>query len=107
MDDNHAQAIDRMAKAWRGAGWRPLYAAARSRWWPIVFATAASISLLLAFVHVVRGAVAQGEQRRADVAAREMAIWRCGTQSSAALRSNCLAALEAQPQVILAGTSSR
>jgi hypothetical protein len=107
MDDNHSQAIDRMAKTWPGARWRPLYAAARSRLWPIVFASAASIGLLLAFVHVVRGAVVQGEQRRADVAAREMAIWRCRTQSSAALRSNCLASLDAQPQVILAGTSGR
>jgi hypothetical protein len=87
--------------------WCQLCAGTRARRWSIVFAAAALIGLLFAFHNVVRGAVTQGEQRRAAVAARELALWRCSTQGSAPLRSSCRAVLDGPPPVTLAGTSGR
>lgn len=87
--------------------WLQLCTDSRARVWQVAFAAVALVGLLLAFHSVVRGAVTQGEQRRAAVAARELAVWRCSTVGKAALRSNCLAALGVQPPVTLAETSGR
>ena len=86
--------------------WR-LPSLAYARFWALAVAALALLGLLLAFHEVVRGAVLQGEQRRAAVAAIELATWRCSTQPRATLRSSCLAALGAKPQVDLVALDGR
>lgn len=61
----------------------------------MVLAALALLALLLTFHEVVRGAVRQGEQRRATVAAHELASWRCTTLRTTRLRDDCRAALDA------------
>ena len=73
------------------------FASLRSLPWPGALAGLAILSLLVAFHQVVRGSVEQGEQRRAAVAVKAEALWRCNAIASLRLRDGCLVQLSATP----------
>jgi hypothetical protein len=58
-----------------------------------VLALLLSLALLLAFGAVVRGAVREGEVRRAAAMLRADATWRCQSQHGRLLRDACVANL--------------
>ena len=115
MDEKYSQAFDRgtLAQATGFASgalhrwWGRLLTLSRGQRLAIGCAAVAAIGLLLAFHAVVSAAVEQGEQRRAAVAARNLAIWRCSTLAGAAPRSNCVASVGAPPPLVMAGMSER
>ena len=78
--------------------WHRLPVATHSPVWPGLLATLAFLGLLLAFHQVVRGAVQQGELRRATTAAHAAATWRCAGLGAPGLRERCLAELNAAPR---------
>jgi hypothetical protein len=88
-------------------GWRRLSAGTRAEAVTMVLAAVALLGLLLAFHEVVRGAVVRGESRRAAVAAREVAAWRCTTLPAAPLRNDCRASLDNAPAVAQAVPNRR
>jgi hypothetical protein len=51
----------------------------------------ALIGLLIAFVQVLKGSVAQGDQRRRDEADQAEATWRCKALRGPTARTTCLA----------------
>jgi len=55
--------------------------------WLGILATIAIVGLLLAFHHVLRGAVQQGELRRQATATHAEAVWRCNSLRNL---DNCL-----------------
>jgi hypothetical protein len=61
---------------------------------PAIAGALASILLLVAFEHVVRGGVQQGEARRKAVAMHTDAQWRCKGLPGARLRADCLLQLD-------------
>ncbi len=67
----------------------------RSLPWPGALAGLAILGLLLAFHQVVSGSVQQGEQRRAAVALKSEATWRCNAIASVRGRDGCLVQLSA------------
>jgi len=75
--------------------WQQQPQAWRSQVWPGLLAVLAVLGLVLAFHGVVRGAVAQGELRRAATAAQTEAAWRCNTLGGVLRREACLTALGA------------
>jgi hypothetical protein len=79
--------------------WQHLPAAVRSRIWPGLLATLAVLGLVLAFHQVVRGAVEQGDLRRAASAARAEAAWRCAVLRGPLPRDSCLAQADAAQHI--------
>jgi hypothetical protein len=65
--------------------------------WPLWLALLALSGLLLAFAHVVRENVRQGDLRRSAVAAHADDLWRCNLISHRARRDNCRALLNPAP----------
>jgi hypothetical protein len=63
--------------------------------WLGILATIAIVGLLLAFHHVVRGAVQQGELRRKATATHAEAAWRCNILRAL---DSCLVQQSAVPQ---------
>jgi hypothetical protein len=59
----------------------------------IALAALLPIGLLAAFVQVLHGAVAQGDQRWRDEAVHAEATWRCKALQGPAARMSCLAQL--------------
>ncbi len=72
------------------SGWEHLPKGLHSPVWPGLLATLAMLALLLAFHQVVRGAVEQGDLRRAATAARSDAAWRCNALGGLVKREACL-----------------
>jgi hypothetical protein len=62
--------------------------------WPGIAAALASLVLLVAFQHVVRGGVEQGETRRKAVATHADAQWRCKALPGPRQRVDCLLQLD-------------
>ena len=62
--------------------------------WPGVAVALASLVLLVAFQHVVRDGVQQGETRRKAVATRADAEWRCKALPGPRTRVDCLLQLD-------------
>ena len=58
-----------------------------------VVTVVAAAGLLLAFQHVLEGAVRQGELRRAAVADHAQSVWRCNMLHIEAVRQECLSKL--------------
>jgi hypothetical protein len=65
--------------------------------WPGIAAALASLVLLVAFQHVVRGGVQQGEARRKAFALHSDAQWRCKALTGASMRADCLLQLDPAP----------
>lgn len=74
--------------------WRRLPSGKHAGLWPLLLAAPILIALLLAFHAVVRGAVLQGEEQRAAVAAHAVASWRCTRLPTALQLDDSRAALE-------------
>lgn len=75
----------------RWSVWRDgLPAAVRSPVWHGALATLIIFGMLLAFHHVVRGAVHQGEQWRKSMAINAEAKWRCNSGQNLSMRDSCL-----------------
>jgi len=70
----------------------------RSLAWPAVVAALIGIALLIAFQHVVRVGLQQGETRRQAVAMRADAEWRCKGLRLASARVDCLWQLDSSPR---------
>lgn len=71
----------------------------RHRWLLTCLGAAAVVLLtllLLAYQSVVRGAVLNGESRRAAVAAHALEVWRCTALASLRSRQACLWPLQAE-----------
>lgn len=62
--------------------------------WPILLSILALGGLLLAFAHVVQGAVRQGDLRRIAVVTHANDLSRCNVMSNRARREHCRALLE-------------
>ena len=77
--------------------WRRLPVGPRSPLWPGLLAAAAILGLLLAFHQVVRGAVVQGEIRRAATVAHAHAASRCNSLTGLHMREDCLVQLNDAP----------
>jgi hypothetical protein len=65
--------------------------------WLTALALLAIPALLLAFVQVARQGVRQGEIRRAAMAARADATWRCNVTIDRRERERCLQRIDAMP----------
>jgi len=65
--------------------------------WPAVVGALVVIALLMAFHHVVRGGVTQGELQRELTALQSTAISRCNVLRGRLVRDNCLSHLNALP----------
>jgi hypothetical protein len=65
--------------------------------WPATVGALVVIAQLMAFHHVVRGAVTQGELQRELTALQSTAILRCNALRGRLVRDNCLSRLNALP----------
>jgi hypothetical protein len=72
------------------------HALAQRRFVVPALATLALTTLLTLFVYVLRGAVAQGEQRWREEAVDADSLWRCKALRGVADRTDCLAARQAE-----------
>jgi len=63
----------------------------------MIFASLTILALLLAFHHVVRGAVQQGQLLRSAAATHADATWRCNALNGSRKRDSCLVQLNGTP----------
>lgn len=84
-------------------GWRARFARCATHW-RLGLALLTLFGLLLAFQHVVREGVRQGDLRRVAVAAHADDLWRCSVMSQRAQRDRCRALLAPVAAEDAAGT---
>lgn len=75
--------------------WRGLGPAQRALVWPAILAALVIFAQLLAFHHVVSGALQQGELRLKANASYKEATWRCNSLRGAQATGSCLLDLKA------------